>query len=167
MSTKIFKVVRALFVLGLLQGALEAGTAQAQTSGQAFEFIDVHSHLVGGRSLQSDYYGAMSEAINIMDRFGIRKAFILPPPQITSQDWYDFPAIIGALNHHPQRFAFLGSGGALNVRIHRSSDPDLRRGFSKCRFSTVPSARRESATGLPERVVHRGNGTWQLLYGTQ
>jgi hypothetical protein len=124
MSTKIFKVVRALFVLGLLQGPLEAGVAQAQTSKQAFKFIDVHSHLVGGRGMHEDYDGAMFEAINIMDRFGIRRAFILPPPQITSQDWYDFSAIIGALNHYPKRFAFLGGGGALNARIHRYSEPE-------------------------------------------
>ncbi len=118
---KGLKVVCALFIIGLLQGPPEAGVAQAQTR---FEFIDVHSHLVGGRSSQSDYYGAMSEAINIMDSFGIRKTFILPPPQISSQDWYDFPAIIDALKHHPQRFAFLGGGGALNTSIHRYSEPE-------------------------------------------
>ena len=52
MSINAIEVIRALIVLGLLQGALATLGAQAQKSRQKFEFIDVHVHLVGGRNLK-------------------------------------------------------------------------------------------------------------------
>ncbi len=70
-----------------------------------------------------------------MDRLGIRKAIILPPPQVISQDWYDYPAFVHALRKYPDRFSFLGGGGKLNTELHKYSDPssvteDVKRTFA-------------------------------------
>ena len=86
-------------------------------------FIDVHVHLIGGRGNDEDYGGAAYEAIEHMDRLGIRKAIILPPPQVISQDWYDYPSFVHALRRYPNRFSFLGGGGNLNAELHKYSDP--------------------------------------------
>jgi hypothetical protein len=58
-----------------------------------------------------------------MDRLGIRRAIILPPPQIISKNWYDYPAFAQALREYPNRFSFLGGGGKLNTELHKYSDP--------------------------------------------
>ena len=108
-----------LFSLFLLE-VFDAVKAQARSG---VEFIDVHVHLIGGRGSNEDYEGATNEAIGHMDRLGIRKAIILPPPQVISQDWYDYPAFIHALSKYPDRFSFLGGGGNLNAELHKYSDP--------------------------------------------
>ena len=110
------------------------GVATAQARSEA-GFIDVHVHLIGGRGDHEDYGGATNKAIDHMDRFGIRKAIILPPPQVISQDWYDYPAFIHALSKYPDRFSFLGGGGMLNAKLHKYNDPsfvtkDVKRTFA-------------------------------------
>ena len=92
--------VLCLFSLLLLE-VFDAVKAQARSG---VEFIDVHVHLIGGRGSNEDYEGATNKAIGHMDRLGIRKAIILPPPQVISQDWYDYPAFIHSLIKYPDRF---------------------------------------------------------------
>jgi predicted TIM-barrel fold metal-dependent hydrolase len=58
-----------------------------------------------------------------MDRFGIRKAIVLPPPQIDAHLLYDFSELAQALRPYAHRFAFLGGGGSLNAMLHRYADP--------------------------------------------
>ena len=66
-----------LFSLLLLEN-FDAAKAQARFGA---EFIDVHVHLIGGRNNNEDYEGATNKAIGHMDRLGIRKSIILPPPK--------------------------------------------------------------------------------------
>ena len=84
--------------------------------------IDVHVHLLGRRGPSRDFSGAVEAAIQEMDRFGIRKAIILPPPQIDAQDVYDYSAFAQTLRAS-NRFVFLGGGGILNAMLHRYADP--------------------------------------------
>ncbi len=86
-----------------------------------------------------------------MDRLGIRKAIIMPPPQVMSQRWYDYPSFVHALSGYPDRFSFLGGGGELNVKLHEYSDPstvteDVKRAFADQAEQTI----RDGAVGFGE-----------------
>ena len=139
--------VLCLFSLLLLE-VFDAVKAQARSG---VGFIDVHVHLIGGRGSNEDYEGATNKAIGHMDRLGIRKAIILPPPQVISQDWYDYPAFIHALSKYPDRFSFLGGGGKLNAKLHKYNDPssvtkDVKRTFADQAEQTI----RDGAIGFGE-----------------
>jgi hypothetical protein len=100
------------------------------------KFIDTHVHLISGRSDKEDYAGSVNVAISHMDRLGISKAFVLPPPQISTQDWSDYSSFAETLNKYQDRFLFLGGGGELNTRLHEYSDPsavtgDVMRSFAE------------------------------------
>ena len=110
----------------------DAAKAQARSG---VEFIDVHVHLIGGRGNNEDYEGAVNKAIGRMDQLGIRKAIILPPPQVESQDWHDYKTFAYALSEYPDRFSFLGGGGELNAKLHKYNDAssitnDVKRTFA-------------------------------------
>ena len=139
--------VMCLFSLFLLE-IFDDAKAQVRSG---VGFIDVHVHLIGGRGNNEDYVGAINEAIGHMDRLGIWKAIILPPPQVVSQDWYDYPAFLHALNKYPNRFSFLGGGGKLNAELHKYSDlssvtEDVKRTFSIQAQKTI----RDGAIGFGE-----------------
>jgi len=89
-----------LLILGWLLIATIASTpAWPQQELQAsVPIIDVHVHLLVGRGQSRDFSGAVRAAIEEMDRFGIRKAIILPPPQVDAQQVYDYPAFDIAAN---------------------------------------------------------------------
>ncbi len=162
MSVKVSYVVGVFVAGSLLAGCQTAGShltkAEQAASAKlaltvpiADEFIDVHVHLIGGRSNNEDYRGAANEAIDHMDRLGIRKAIILPPPQVINQDWYDYPAFAHALRKYPDRFSFLGGGGKLNAKLHKYSDPssvteDVKRTFANQAEKTI----RDGAIGFGE-----------------
>ncbi len=134
------------------ESAGSGGQPAAQPGGvPGVEFIDVHVHLIGGRSNNEDYRGAAIEAIDHMDRLGIRKAIIMPPPQVINKDWYDYPAFVHALHKYPDRFSFLGGGGELNSELHKYSAPssvteDVKRAFADQAEKTI----RDGAIGFGE-----------------
>ena len=84
----------------------------------AQQWIDVHAHLVGGRS---GFLGAPEAAIEAMNRAGIKKSVLMPTPQDDGR--YDYDVLASAAKSNPQRFAFLGGGGSLNPMIQRHGDP--------------------------------------------
>ncbi|MED5408888.1 MAG: hypothetical protein VYD25_14160 [Pseudomonadota bacterium] len=86
-ATGLSRVARSLSVVALLAGGFQAPLVEA---GPPLEFIDVHVHLVGGRGGSADYDGAVRSALEQMSRSGIRTAIVMPPPQIASQNWYDY-----------------------------------------------------------------------------
>ena len=88
-------VFLVLMLIAAAIGTLTEPTTVLARSG--IEFFDVHIHLIGGRGNNKDYQGAVYEAIEHMDSMGIRKAIILPPPQISSQNWYDYPSFVRVL----------------------------------------------------------------------
>lgn len=87
-------------------------------------WIDVHMHLVPARDRGSlDFSGAFEAAVAEMDRFGIRMALLMPPPQVDTQTFYDASAFVSAMRRHPDRFAWVDGGGTLNAMLHRHGDP--------------------------------------------
>lgn len=87
-------------------------------------WIDVHMHLVPGRDRgMADYGTAVEAALDEMNRFGIRMALLMPPPQVDAQQVYDAAAFVPHLRRHAARFAWLDGGGSLNATLHRHADP--------------------------------------------
>jgi len=89
-------------------------------------FIDAHNHLVGRYvsrpgTHEMDYEGAARVALDAMNRLGIKKMFIMPPPFSPNHpNRYTFEDLIGIVKKYPGRFAFLGGGGTLNVIIQEA-----------------------------------------------
>jgi hypothetical protein len=84
--------------------------------------VDAHCHFVARAGNSGDFSGAADAAVEAMDRLGIARALILPPPQPPDhRNIYDYDDYVGALRRHPGRFGFLGGGGSLNILIHRGA----------------------------------------------
>jgi predicted TIM-barrel fold metal-dependent hydrolase len=142
------------------------------------EFIDVHVHLIGGRGNNEDYEGATNKAIGLMDQLGIRKAIILPPPQVKSQDWYDYKTFAYTLSKYPDRFSFLGGGGELNSKLHKYDDVssitnDVKRTFADraeqiirdgaIGFGEIASLHISAASGHPYEFVPADHPLLRIL----
>lgn len=104
---------------GVLAGAAALAAAPSTAQAQRLRWIDVHMHTLGGPERQ--FGQAVASAIADMDRRGIDKAVIFPPP--FPQRGYDYPAYVGELRRYPGRFGFLGGGGFLNPMLHQFPNP--------------------------------------------
>lgn len=121
------------------------------------EWIDVHTHLVGGRADQwQDFGGALRAALAVMDPARIRKMVVMPPPQVRGQPGlYDYDSFISAIKRHPTRFAFLGGGGSLNAMLQEAGQETtisdrLRRRFEEQAVEIL----RQGAAGFGEITAH-------------
>jgi len=122
----------SLILLGCVTPASEnretktASKAQGPSSEGNIWFVDVHNHLVGRYVSrpgvhEMDYEGAARVALDTMNRLGIKKMLIMPPPfSLNHPNRYTFEDLIGAVRKYPDRFAFLGGGGTLNVMIQQA-----------------------------------------------
>ena len=89
-------------------------------------YIDAHNHLSGGPGIRSDFPGAVHNALAEMDKLGIRKIFIMPPPFSPGhRGLFDLDDLISFAKEYPARIAVLGGGGSLNVMIHQAGKSDL------------------------------------------
>lgn len=114
----------------VLAGAGAAALSGAGAWGAARPWIDVHMHVMGGQRRQFDQ--AVERAVAHMDRFGIAKAVVFPPPM--PRPAFDYPNYAPELRRYPGRFGFLGGGGSLNPTLHKFSasdrvTPDVRQRF--------------------------------------
>ncbi len=114
-------------ILGLLGCTIKPETTPSdRTSPVAGGFIDVHNHLQGQYRThpgaeQSDYEGAAQVALDSMRRLGIKQMLIMPPPFSPEHPGrYTFEELMPIARRHPDRFAFLGGGGTLNVMIQEA-----------------------------------------------
>ena len=121
----------ALLMLGLVFIGVDPIIKSSQgaekiTKGGIDGYIDAHNHLVGrfrsrSGSLLLDYEGAARVALATMNKLGIRKMLIMPPPfPLYHPHRYDVDDFIDIVRKYPNRFAFLGGGGTLNVMIQRA-----------------------------------------------
>ena len=122
MTARARTVLAALLAIALAVVAAQAQPPRTPVKAP-LAWIDVHMHLVAGRSPTADYPGAAEAAIREMDEFGIAMAIILPTPQTTDQRPHDYDAYANVLRRHRGRFAFLGGGGTLNATLHAHADP--------------------------------------------
>lgn len=138
----------SLFVAGIactapnpLPTPVVAGEGAVPGAGVPY-IIDVHNHLFGQVAagpgmFTQDYEGAAEVALATMDKLGIRKLFIMPPPFAPNHpQGYDVDPLIEIVNRRPDRFAFLAGGGSLNPMLHQAArdgktGPDVRARFEQ------------------------------------
>ena len=122
--------------------AKPALAAEKPPSGALVGYIDTHNHLFGQAPspsgfLEEDYDGAARVALAAMDKLGIRKMLIMPPPFTPDQGHrYEADVFAGIVRRYPGRFGFLAGGGTLNVMIQEAVrdgkvSPELRERFEK------------------------------------
>lgn len=102
--------------------------------------VDTHVHLdqaVPGGFSTAGFGVAAEQAIAEMDRLGIAWSVLLPTPQAAGRRfYYDYEELLPVVRRYPDRFAFLGGGGSLNVMIQEAvaagrTDEALRARFRK------------------------------------
>lgn len=78
------------------------------------KYIDAHNHITGMGT---------ETAVEAMDKYGISKMIVMPPPySLSNRNKYEIDRIIPLLNKYPGRFVYLGGGGSLNLMIQRTKD---------------------------------------------
>ena len=115
--------------------------AQGHVSRADTPYIDVHNHLFkqsGPRGFKElNYDGAAKVALKTMEKLGIKKMLVMPPPfHPDHQDKYNIEDLMGVIRKYSDRLSCLGGGGTLNVMIHQEKDevnlPDtLKRRFEE------------------------------------
>jgi len=136
MKRSLFRIAAAICSILLLLGCVTTGPEniekksvigpQRHTSLGNIPFIDTHNHLFGRYVShpgiqETDYEGAGRVALDVMNRFGIKKMLIMPPPFPPDHpNRYTFEDLISIVKKYPDRFAFLGGGGTLNVMIQQA-----------------------------------------------
>ena len=102
-----------------------ADTFSLTAESKDIKYIDAHNHLTGRFGPQSrqvlDFEGAAQAALRTMNRFGIEKMLIMPPPFPPGHEHqYECDDFIEIAQKYPERFAFLGGGGTLNPMIQEA-----------------------------------------------
>ena len=82
--------------------------------------IDTHAHIqAGGGRSGADWEGGLRTALANMDKLGITRTLIQPPPQpYGHENLYDLE-FAAAVKRHANRFGMVAGGGSLNPIIHR------------------------------------------------
>jgi len=112
-------------------------TSGTQTIGpQDLIIIDTHAHLFWEDRSGGSPDLALRTAVEIMDRLGVKKTLIAPPPFPPGiPGMYDYKALIEASKKYSERFAVLAGGGSLNPMIHsirpQEITSDIRRNFEE------------------------------------
>jgi len=135
-----------------LGGLLVVSSAMAAAQEPAL--IDVHMHLQVAKGTLPP--GAADGAVDSMNRLGISRSLLMPPPQVdvNLRGFHDLSDLQHAVRAHPGRFALLG-GSALNAMIHQTRagavDEALRSRFRQQALDYV----KQGAVGFGEiAIVH-------------
>jgi len=102
-------------------------------------YIDTHNHINGKFGQRAnkapDFDGAAQVALKKMDKLGIQKMIVMPPPFTPdNQMKYRSEEFASAVQKYPDRFAYLGGGGSLNPMILKAIEmgktpPQLKQKF--------------------------------------
>lgn len=84
--------------------------------------VDVHVHLNGIKRVRPkivwDFPAAGDELVKMMDRLGIAKAIVMPPPASFDREAvYQYDALLPVIRSHPNRLFLAAGGDALNPMI--------------------------------------------------
>jgi predicted TIM-barrel fold metal-dependent hydrolase len=126
MKIKIYGIPAILvFFVIVCFGFIIANVVSLTAEPEETKYIDAHNHLMGrfgppGRQIL-DYEGAAQVALAAMDRYNIKKMLVMPPPfQPDNRNLYECDDFLDIVKKYPDRFAFLGGGGTLNVMIQEA-----------------------------------------------
>lgn len=134
--------------------------ANAQPTGhrpQSSPIIDVHCHIHRAPRFRTSnsFEAAARAALQSMDKHGIATMIVMPPPfPENHRTLYDYRVFLPIVKQHPERFAFLGGGGALNPLIEKAvrlgrTDDGIKRMFKQRAEAIV----RAGAVGFGEFAV--------------
>lgn len=127
-------IKKSLLAIILLAAAIIVSCPDSCGQEAEAGYIDVHLHLDGTYRMGgprghkvTDYEVAADYLIYHMDKYGVAKALIMPPPQIPGQEvsiyYWD---LLDVVKRYPKRFLFAGGGGVLNRLIHYHGKSSVR-----------------------------------------
>ncbi len=139
-----------MVLLGLLLCG-DALLAEERLSPQNADYIDVHMHLAADRggawektpgSPRMDYNPAALALISEMDKLGIEKSVVMPPPQTKDQKArIHYKGFLDAVNARRDRLAFAAGGDILNPMIMAIAPsevvPPMKQEFRKRALNVV------------------------------
>lgn len=74
----------------------------------------------------ADYLDSADSLVRTMNQYGISKAVLMPPPQVSGQARsYDYTKILPAIRKYPDRLVLGAGGGILNPMIHGTSPNEV------------------------------------------
>ena len=98
-------------------------------------YVDTHNHLIIGRGRSGDYLSGASKALDTMNRLGIEKMLVMPPPFSPGNPrYFDVEELLPVVRKFQGRFFVLGGGGSLNIMIHEAADEEAVTSELKRRF---------------------------------
>lgn len=119
--------------------------------GQAL--IDTHMHFQ--LAPVRDPSGSLETAVRFMDKHGIERSLLMPPPLVstTAKTYYDIDDVAFVMGKYPGRFALLG-GSRLNVMIHDTPAAAVD-AAAKAKFRALAEAVvAAGAVGFGEIAIH-------------
>jgi len=149
MNTAYWRLIPAaalVFVIFLFTGHAPARSEERRLAER--DYIDVHMHLIGapgrGDARESrrpppgggepqghggtakNYDGSADNLVAVMDRLGIQKAIVMPPPQSPNQrGGYTYRDLLGAIRSHPGRLLLGAGGGELSPILVGTDSADV------------------------------------------
>jgi len=148
-----------ILCFGCGQTPAEKQDQKTPTGPSRTRYVEVHTHFVAGPvssdKLGEEFEAAAQATIQSMDRLGIRKCLLMPPPQSPDLPHpYDAEALAAIVKKYPERFGFLAGGGTLNPMIHRAAregkvSDELKRRFEE----TAEGIVRAGALGFGEMAA--------------
>ncbi len=111
-----------LTLLALLASASAIAAGQDPTPAIVPASIDTHAHLrFSPTAGERGSLAAAATALSMMDRLGIERSLLMPPPFPDAHErGYDFSALAAVVRRYPDRFGFLAGGGSLNPMIQEA-----------------------------------------------
>jgi predicted TIM-barrel fold metal-dependent hydrolase len=149
-------VAQILLTDRTLRGAGQTTTAAQQTPATAapipatLPYVDTHVHFAS--KVLSDPSSEVDAALQEMARENAAKLIFMPGPFLPDDaNRFDYDAFLAAVKKHPNKLAFQGGGGSLNVMIQESvrsgsASPELRQTFKDRAEQIV----RDGAAGFGE-----------------
>lgn len=137
------RVLLPVLLLGLLPAVPAAAT----------DLIDTHMHFQLAPS--RDPAGSLRSALAIMDKHGIRRSLLMPPPimDASARTYYDIDDIAFVTRQQPQRFALLG-GARLNIMLHQTAATAVDEKAKATFRSLADAVVAAGAVGFGEIAIH-------------
>ena len=120
--------------------------------------INTHAHfdprVRQGRDRSNDWDTPTKVALEEMDRYGVKTAFLMHPPLPSSRDqFYDYRDLLDVAKEHPVRFAVLGGGANLNPMINGLGVDSVSEGVRRDFEEEAENILKKGAIGFGEMTA--------------
>jgi hypothetical protein len=121
---------------------------------QAPRIIDTHVHLENPGPSRN-FAGAVESAIGRMDRFGIERILLSPPPMLSNNRFtFDVADMRSAIKAYPGRVWMIGGGGTLNALLQDTRPDRVDEGMRRRFRSQAEELLAAGAIGFGEIAIH-------------